>query len=142
MSFPAVLSKNPTAYFFPITTLAPAARIAAATGVAIDRTRNSGYAALTLMVTPGAWTDGTHAFIIEESDDNSTWNTVAAADLIGGTAGAFANITSAPTAIYQRIDYIGRLRYVRVRSTATSATTGVVFGVVGLLFAPAIYPAA
>lgn len=142
MSFPAVLSKNPTAYFFPITSLAPAARTTAATGTAIDRTRNSGYAALTLMVTPGAWTDGTHAFIIEESDDNATWTTVVQADVIGGTAGAFASITSAPTAIYQRIDYIGRLRYVRVRSTAATATTGAIYAVIGLLFAPAIYPAA
>lgn len=141
-SFPGILGKNPTAYFFPVASLAPAARTTAATGTAIDRARNQGYAALTLMITPGAWTDGTHGFVIEESDDNSTWNTVAATDLIGGTSGAFANITSAGTAVYQRIDYIGRLRYVRVRSTAASATTGAIYAVIGLLFAPAIYPAA
>lgn len=138
MSFPGVLSKNPSAYFFPVVGLAPAAKTTAGNGTAIDRARNGGYAALTLMVVPGTWTDGTHGFVIQESDDNSTWSTVAATDLIG----TFASVTSAGTAIFQRVDYIGRMRYVRVNNTVASATTGAVFGVTGLLFAPAIYPAA
>jgi len=139
-SFPGVISKNPSKYFYPLQILQPAARTSTATGTAVDRARNQGYASLTLMVSPGAWTDGTHNFIIEESDDNSTWGTVAAADLLG--ASAFTSITSSGTATVQRIDYIGRSRYVRVRTTTSGTTTGAVYGVLGLLFAPNIFPAA
>lgn len=140
MSFPGVISKNPSKYFFPVQTLTPAARTAAATGSAIDRYQNGGYNGLCLEINPGTWTDGTHNFIIEESADNSTWTTVAAADLLG--ASSFTSITSSGSAVIQRIDYIGRLRYVRVRTTTSGTTTGAVYGVLGLLFAPNIFPAA
>lgn len=148
MSFPGVLSKNPLKYFWPIQILTPAARTAGGNGASIDRYRNGGYAALTLMLNPGVWTDGTHSFVIQESPDNATWTTVVAADLLPGpevgvygTAATFVNIT-AVTAVVQRIDYIGRMRYVRVQNAASGTTTGAVFGVQGLLFAPTTYPAA
>ncbi len=90
------------------------------TSASIDRYRNGGYAALTLVLLPGAWTDGSHAFAINESDDNSTFTAVAAADILPGsevgvygTATTFVSITAATTTV-QRIDYIGRKRYVQV----------------------------
>lgn len=139
-SFPGVISKNPTKYFWPLSILLPAARTAGGNGTAVDRYRNQGYAALTLMVVPGAWTDGTHGFTIEESDTSSTtgFTTVAAGDLLG----SFTSITSSGSAVIQRVDYIGRARWVRVNNTASGTTSGAVFGVAGLLFAPAIFPAA
>lgn len=147
MSFSGVLSKNPTKYFFPLNILAPKLYAASTNGSSIDRYRNAGYAALTLQLLCGTWTDGTHAFTIQESADNSTWTTVAAADLLSGPgvasgAGAFTSITSAGTAVSQSLDYIGRQRYVRVISTLSGITTGAAYVLVGLLFAPMIYPAA
>jgi len=150
MPFPGVLSKNPTKYFFPVQTLTPKAYTAASNGANIDRYRNGGYAALTLQLLPGVWTDGTHGFVVEEADDNGsgapgTYATVATADLLtgpGATAGAFNNITSSGTAVIQSLDYIGRKRWIRVRNTASGTTTGAVFALAGLLFAPTIYPAA
>jgi hypothetical protein len=150
MSFVGVLSKNPTKYFYPVQSLAPKAYIAATNGSNIDRYRNGGYAALTLQFLPGTWTDGTHNIIVEEADDNGsgspgTYATVAVADLItgpGATSSAFNAITSAGTAVIQSLDYIGRKRWVRVRNTISGQTTGALFAVVGLLFAPTIFPAA
>ena len=147
MSFVGVLSKNPSKYFFPINVLTPKAYTVSTNGNSIDRYRNGGYAALTLLIDPGLWTDGTHAFTIQESSDNTTWTTVAAADLLSGPGvpagqGAFTTISSVGTAVFQEIDYIGRLRYVRVISTEAGTTTGAVYAVLGLLFAPAVYPAA
>lgn len=143
--------KNPLKEFFPIQTLLPKAYTAASNGNNIDRYRNGGYNALTLMLLPGLWTDGTHGFVIEEADDNGsgapgTYATVATTDLLydanaNAAGGTFTSITAATTTV-QRIDYIGRKRWVRARNTVTGATTGAVFAVVGLLFSPAIYPAA
>lgn len=143
--------KNPLKEFWPIQTLLPKAYTAGSNGSNIDRYRNGGYNALTLMLLPGLWTDGTHAFVIEEADDDgtgnpSTYGTVAATDLLydanaNAGGGTFTSITAATTTV-QRIDYIGRKRWVRVRNTASGATTGAVFAVVGLLFSPNILPAA
>ncbi len=139
MSFIGPTGKNPSRYFWTIQGLA--------TSASIDRYRNGGYAALTLELCPGLWTDGTHSFVINESDDNSTWNAVVAADLmpnpevgVYGTASTFLPINAATTVV-QRIDYIGRKRYVQVVSTETG-TTGLVYALLGHLFAPNIFPAA
>lgn len=139
MSFPAVTSKNPSKFFSPIQTLTPAARTAAANGLSIDRYQNGGYEGLTLMIVPGNWTDGIHTFIVEESDDATTWTGVQTIDIVGSAS--FLNLSSAGTANLQRLDYIGRKRYVRVRTTVSGATTGAFYAVLGLLFAPTIYPA-
>ena len=143
--------KNPLKEFWPIQTLVPKAYTASTNGNNIDRYRNGGYQALTLMLLPGLWTDGTHAFVIEEADDNGsgapgTFSTVAVADLLydanaNAAGGTFTSITAATTTV-QRIDYIGRKRWVRTRYVATGTTTGAVFAVQGLLFSPAQYPAA
>ena len=77
----------------------------------------------------------------------STWTAVVAADLVPnpevgvyGTASTFLPINAA-TAVVQRIDYIGRKRYVQVVTTETG-TTGAVYSLLGHLFAPNIFPAA
>jgi hypothetical protein len=138
--------KNPKAEFWPIQLHVPAVYTADANGANIDRYRNGGYNALTLMLLPGAWTDGTHAYIIEEADDNGsgspgTYAAVSTDDLIDDTSATFVPITAATTTI-QRIDYIGRKRWVRVRYDYTAGSSGAAFAVVALLFSPNILPAA
>ncbi len=153
MSFYGVTGKNPSKYSFHVQTLLPKAYIAATNGSNIDRLRNGGYGALSLVLLPGLWTDGTHAFTIQEADDSGsntpgTYGTVAAADVmpssevgVYGTASTFVSITAATTTV-QRIDYIGRKRWVRVISTESGVTTGAAYGVDGILAAPNIFPAA
>jgi len=147
MSFIGPTGKNPSRYFWTIQALVPATYKTAQTSASIDRYRNGGYAALTLELCPGLWTDGTHAFTINESDDNSTFTAVVAADLmpnpevgVYGTASTFLPINAA-TAVVQRIDYIGRKRYVQVVSAETGAT-GAAYALLGHLFAPNVFPAA
>ncbi len=147
MSSYGVIGKNPNKYFWTIQGLVPAVYKTAQTSTSFDRYRNGGYGALTLMLTPGAWTDGNHSWVINESDDNSTWTAVVAADLmpgpevgVYGTASTFVAVNAASTVV-QRIDYIGRKRYVQVVSTETGVT-GLAYALQGHLFAPNIFPAA
>ncbi len=146
MAFPGVIGKNPLKYFWTIQMLVAAVYKTTQTSAVIDRYRNGGYGALTLELLPGLWTDGSHTFAIQESDDNfSTNNAVAVADLLydgnaDSTNGTFTGITAATTTV-QRIDYIGRKRYVRVVTTE-SGTTGAAFALVAHLFAPNQFPAA
>ncbi len=146
MSFIGPTGKNPSRYFWTIQLSVPAVYKTAQT-VVVDRYRNQGYGALTLELCPGLWTDGTHAFTINESDDNATWTAVVAADLmpnpevgVYGTASTFLPINAA-TAVVQRIDYIGRRRYVQVVSAETG-TTGAAYALLAHLFAPMVLPAA
>lgn len=143
--------KNPLKEYWTLQTHVPAARTASANGANIDRYRNGGYAALNLTLLPGLWTDGTHAFVIEEADDNgsgapSTYATVAVTDLLydanaNAAGGTFTSIT-ATTSTVQRIDYIGHKRWVRTRYVASGTSTGAVFAVIANLFSPAVLPAA
>lgn len=101
--------------------LAPAARTASANGTGVDIANCDRVA---LVVIAGARTDGSHAFTVEESADNSTFSAVAAGDLDGSlptVAGTGAN------AVY-RIGYKGTKRYLRAVATVTGATTGAVYG--------------
>ena len=63
---------------------------------------------------------------LQESSDNSTFTDVAAADMVG----SFTNFsTNAQQNTYQRVSYIGSLRYVRFGLTVSGATTGFLIGV-------------
>ena len=89
-----------------------------ATGTAVDL---RGVDAATIALVWGAWSDGTHTPAIEESDDGTTFETVAAEDLsvppvaLSGAGGA---------AKVQRIGYFGLSRYIRVRLTTSGAEDG------------------
>ncbi len=117
----------------------------------------SGYNAATLYILAGTWTDGTHTFTIQESADGTTWTNVAATDLVAWQApgpttyyppqrnggGQPAAISSAPTAINQRIGYIGGQPYVRVNVTVTGApATGAQYDCIWILGEPRVLPAA
>lgn len=112
----------------------------------------------------GTWTDGTITPVIQESADNATWNPVAATDLVAWSAASATDatptklndsngnptghsqpnaISSAATAINQRVGYIGGQRYIRVVSTVTgSPATGAGYSVVILAGRPRKMPAA
>lgn len=103
------------------------------------------YNGATVYILAGNWTDGTITPVIHESDDGSTdLGAAAAADLIAWKAtsttsatpvrvGASqpAAISSAATAINQRVGYNGGHRYIQVVSTVTgSPATGMGYDVI------------
>ena len=69
----------------------------------------------------GALTDGTHTPKIQESDDNSAFNDVAAGDQIGTLAVLATNVA-------QSARYKGGKRYVRPVITSSGTTTGAIIG--------------
>lgn len=92
-----------------------------------------------------AWTAGSMTPVIQESPDGTTWNNVAATDLVAWSATSATSstpvklndgngnptghsqpnaITSAATAINQRVGYVGGQRYVRIVSTAAGFSGG------------------
>jgi hypothetical protein len=103
------------------TSFLPAARTATVNGTAVDLLGFSGAIAL---IHAGVWTDGTHTFDIKDSDDNSTFATVAA----GFLQGSKPVVSSAPTAskVY-KVGYLGTKRYLRIDVTVAGATTGAVY---------------
>lgn len=106
--------------------LKPQARTAAANGTGVD---TRGYGAVAFLVDKGVITDGTHVLTVEESDDDSTYTAIAAADLDG----SFTPLTSAVTATTQKVGYKGNMRYVRAVTTPSGTTTGGVYSVGVLL---------
>ena len=77
-----------------------------------------------LVVHTGTITDGTHAVILQESDDNSAWGTVGAADL----QGAAPSIAATDDDTVFELGYKGSKRYLRASVTTSGATTGGTFG--------------
>ena len=102
------------------TSLAPAARTATANGTGVDL---RGYDSAQVLFVVGAITDGTHTPKVQESDDDSTYTDVAAADQDGTLANIAANTN-------QVVGYKGTKRYLRAVSTVSGATTGGVYSAV------------
>lgn len=100
--------------------LTPAARTATANGSGVDL---ASFSSVEIAFVVGTITDGTHTPSVQESDDNSTFTNVAAADLIG-TLAALASSTN------QRVGYKGIKRYIRAVTTVSGATTGGVYAAV------------
>ncbi|MFH9769012.1 hypothetical protein IFE09_11340 [Streptomyces microflavus] len=89
------------------------------TTVDLHENKDSSRSAM-LIVLSGTITDGSHAITLQESDNNSAWSTVAAADLQGSAP----TITdTADDRIYE-VGYLGAKRYLRAVSTVSGATTG------------------
>lgn len=82
----------------------------------------AGYDAAVVVVTAGTWaTDGTYTPKVQESADDSTYTDVDEDDLDG----SFAAISSAATDnLVQQVGYHGNSRYIRVRFTTASNTSG------------------
>lgn len=86
-----------------------------------------GYGAAMLALITGTLTDADAVWsvLIEESDDDSTYTTVAAVDL-SGTA-ALAGFTFADDNECRKIGYTGNKRYIRATVDDTTANTGNLF---------------
>jgi len=103
--------------------LAASARTASANGTGVDL---QNFNDAVFVVIPVSWTDGSHALKIQESDDNTTFTDVVAAQL----AGAMPTVAAAgDVSTITRVGYLGVKRYVRAVQTVTGATTGAVVGV-------------
>lgn len=98
-------------------TLAPASRTAAVNGTGVDLT---GFDAAVVVFDLGAigGTTPSITFQVQESDDNSSFAAVAAADLDGGQPAA---VTTGGTVT--EIGYRGTKRYIRAAITAAGGTT-------------------
>lgn len=112
------------------TSLAPAARTATANGTGVDL---QGFNSAEILFVVGTITDGTHTPKVQESDDNTTFTDVAAADQ-EGTLAALASSTN------QAVGYKGNMRYLRAVSTVAGATTGGVYSAVVLRGNPNVGP--
>ena len=78
-----------------------------------------------VVIDVGLWTDGTHTFEVQESDDDTSYTAVAAADL-QGTEPVVDDATD-DAQVYE-LGYLGSKRYLRAISTVASATTGALYG--------------
>jgi hypothetical protein len=115
----------------------PALRSSAATvnGTGVDLAGTGNFFRTAMLVAiAGAVTDGTHTFVLQESDDNSSFTNVAAADLQGSLAvvASGGGTVSGPNTV-QRQSYIGSKRYLRANVTTAGATTGAITAAVILL---------
>ncbi|XKM40332.1 hypothetical protein A4U53_030850 [Rhizobium ruizarguesonis] len=94
--------------------VAPAVLTATGTGTGVDA---RGFQSVTAVINTGAIVAaGLFTPKLQESDDNSAWSDVAAADLLG----SFANLAASAV---QRVGYKGSKRYVRVVLTYVSGTS-------------------
>lgn len=103
--------------------LQPAARIATANGAGVDL---QNFGAAVAVATFGAWTDGTHTIKLQESDDNSSFADVAAAQVDGSNPAVSGSGGASQS---YRLGYLGSKRYIRAVTTVSGATTGAVYGV-------------
>lgn len=88
---------------------------------ALDITQASGGA---FFVNATAYTDGTYALSMEDSNDNSTFAAVSS-DYIYGT------VEFSAAGVY-KIGYNGGKEYVKLKITSTSVTTGATVSVLGI----------
>lgn len=112
-------------------TLTAKARTATEDGTAVDRLVSAEqFRSAMLVVNVGTVTDGTHAFKVMWSDDNSAWNNGDAADLQGSAI----SVTSASDETVYELGYNGPGRYLRCTATVTgSPSTGGVYSATILL---------
>ncbi len=108
-----------------VQSITPAAvRTATVTGSSVDL---RGYDSAQIDVLYGIITDGSWLASVDESDDDSTFTAVAAADLLG-TAFAAKIATSPEAAAIQTNRYKGAKRYIRVVITLTATVSPTVGG--------------
>lgn len=103
-----------------IISIIAAAITATANGAGVDL---QGFNSATVLFSAGAITDGTHTPKLQESDDNSAWNDVAAGDQVGSLVAITANSQ-------QKVGYKGNKRYIRAVSTVAGATTGGIYSAI------------
>jgi len=118
-----------------VQTLRPQATTVNRTGTGVDL---FGYEGAVCVVDSGLWTDGTHTVDIQDSDDNTTFAAVAAANLQGTKP--VINSGTVDEQFYE-VGYIGAKRYLRVDVGVAGATTGAVIGAGVMRGHPKVVPA-
>jgi hypothetical protein len=96
-----------------------------------------GYKACTFYIQSGTLTDGAYATKLQESDDDSTWADVAAANQMGSPSFAATDDDAV-----KRIGYAGKKRYCRLAIVSTSTSSGGVFSAIAVKGAPEHMPVA
>ncbi|MFI8531798.1 hypothetical protein ACIGMX_16350 [Streptomyces aquilus] len=118
-------------------TLAIATRTASANGTGVDRyASGAAFQDALVIVHTGTITDGTHAIDVQESDDNTTFTSVAASELQGTEPSIGA---SDDNKMYV-VGYKGLKRYLRVAVTASGTTSGGTYGASVVLANPRTAP--
>ncbi|MCG3197091.1 MAG: hypothetical protein GHCLOJNM_01575 [bacterium] len=97
----------------------------------------AGYDAATVVISAGAYTNGTHTIHLEDSADNSSYTDVAAGYLIGSAV--VLDGTPDQNKAYT-IGYIGSKRYLRVASVIGSGATGAHYSATVIRGLPASMP--
>jgi hypothetical protein len=109
-------------------------------GTGVDMTDPTGgvdsFTSAMFIVYTGTITDGTHTFTCQESDDNSTFTAVAAAELQGTSP----VVTATDDDQVYAIGYMGSKRYLRLSVVSSGTTTGGIFGGLVLLGDPGSKP--
>lgn len=105
----------------PVQSIAPQAITADVNGTSAEV---RGFEEVEIILDVGLFTDGAATIVIEESSDDSTFTTVAAADLDGSVP----TLSAANDNQLHRIGYMGSAPYLRV--TVTEATSPAPTGVV------------
>lgn len=124
-----------------VSSLTPtAARTASASGASVDRMQGlAAYRSAMLVVHVGTVTDGTHAFKIQVSDDNTNWTDAPAADV----QGPVVSVGSAADEQAYTLGYVGSARYMRAASTVTGTpSTGGLYSAGFVLMGPRRTPRA
>ena len=103
----------------PAQSLKPATRTASADGTGVDL---QGYESALVLIDVGSWTDGSHTFELQESDDDSSYSAVGSTDLLGTEP--VVDGAADDDQVY-KLGYLGDARYIRVITTVTgSPSTG------------------
>lgn len=104
-------------------------------GIAVDRL---GFEACEFALYSGTITDGTYDLTVLHSDTDSNYAAAPADSIIGA-----AQFVAASDNVVKRIGYIGNKRYVKLRITSASTTSGGVFkGAIAVLASPYHAPVA
>jgi hypothetical protein len=91
----------------------------------------AGYRSAEIVVAAGIRDQGTLTLIIKESDTDTAFSAVAAADLRGGSGTIVINSTATASSVYLR-GYVGNKRYLQVTAAQTTASNGIPVSVVVL----------
>lgn len=119
--------------------LNPSARTTSANSGGINRQAYEGGSdALVAVLEVGAWTDGSHAFKLQDSPDNTNWTDVSATFL----QGSFTTVAGAGQQnAVQKVGYLGTAQYVRAVSTVSGTTSGAIYGLHWIVGGLHNYPA-
>lgn len=112
-------------------TISPAVRAnGTVDGIAVDRASTGGSDGSLVVIQTGTITDGSHAVVIQDSNDGSTGWVAIPSEQLQGTS---PTIGAADDDLIYEVGILSSRRYLRVSVTTTGATTGGVVGAVIVL---------